>query len=156
MQDPEEATHHLDPDRRVAMTLYLEALSLSGRDWQLEACGNFKPHEIHSIYYMTPHNPSCVVEIGSTFALKQQALDVLSYQLAFSGQVIKQRIGDVALRHVISNYDAIQNDDEALGRALFHATDLALALYHGAAGHAHAGLAEAFRHEGPLKMERLR
>lgn len=154
-QDPEHSYHDLDPDRRLAMLLYLEAVALAGRDWRIEEAGGFPPHHIGDIYYMSPETPNCVVEISSTFELKQRALDSLGTQLAFTAQMMKLRLGDDILRTIVSNYDGLREDDRELGRALHHSMDLALAMSHGVLGHTGAAMAEAFRHQGPFKLSQL-
>lgn len=154
-QDPHHAQHDLDPDRRLIALLYTEAFALAGRDWHVEACGSHAPHLVRAIYYMTPEHPNCIVEIGDTFALKQQALAVLGYQLAFSAQMIEQRAGADTLRRVVSNYDELSGDKRALGHALHSQFDLALALTHGLAGHSGAVLGEAYRREGVFVLDRL-
>ena len=122
-QDPEHSYHDLDPDRRLAMLSYLESVAIANRDWRIDECGGFAPHTIRDIYYMSPEHANCVVEIGSTFTLKQKALDVLGFQLAYSAQSMKERIGDAVLRNIVPNYDALKNDDLSLGRALHHEMD---------------------------------
>jgi LmbE family N-acetylglucosaminyl deacetylase len=154
-QDPEHSYHDLDPDRRLAMLLYLESIALAGRDWRVEECGGHPPHTIGSLYYMSPEQPNCVVEIGKTFALKQKALDCLNFQLTFSAQVMRERTGDEVLRNILPNYDELKGDNLELGRALHHAMDMALAMNHGVLSHSGAALAEAFRRQGPFKLNRL-
>ncbi len=154
-QDPEHSYHDLDPDRRLAMLLYLESIALAGRDWRIKECGGRPPHTIGDLYYMSPEQPNCVIEIGATFALKQKALDCLSYQLSFSAQVMQERIGDEVLRNILPNYDELKGDHLNLGRALHHAMDQALAMNHGVLSHSGAALAEAFRHQGPFKLGKL-
>lgn len=155
-QDPHHAQHDLDPDRRLMALLYTEAFSLAGRAvWRQEECGGHEAHTVKAIYYMTPEHPNCVVEISETFALKQQALAELDYQLRFSTQVIEQKVSPETLRHVVSNYDAIKDDKGALGLALQGEFDKALALVHGLAGHTRATLAEAYRREGVFVLEQL-
>jgi LmbE family N-acetylglucosaminyl deacetylase len=155
MQDPEHAQHDLDPDRRMIALLYAESLAVSGRDWRIEACGGHPPHPIPTIYYMTPSNPNCVVEISETFAIKQQALEALAFQMRFSAESIKQRANPETIRHIVDDWDAIKDDDTALGLELHRQFDRALALYHGLAGHSGAVLGEAYRREGEFVLERL-
>jgi LmbE family N-acetylglucosaminyl deacetylase len=154
-QDPEHSAHDLDPDRRLAMLMYLEAVAIANRDWRIEECGGFAPHAIRRIYYMTPENPNCVVEISATFALKQQALELLNYQLAYSAKVMKARMGEAVLRAIAPNYDSVKNDNRELGRALHHEMDRALAMYHGVLSHSGAAMAEAFRYQGQFKFAKL-
>ena len=154
-QDPDHVVHDLDPDRRMAMLLYLESLAVSGREWRVEECGGHKPHHVNTLYYMWAENPNCVVEIGPTFAVKKKALEALGYQLAFTAQALRERMGDDALRHVVSNFDELKHDNLLLGKALQTEMERANAMYHGVISHSGAGLAEAFRHEGPIKLDRL-
>jgi LmbE family N-acetylglucosaminyl deacetylase len=155
MQDPEHAQHDLDPDRRMIALLYAEALAVAGRDWRIEECGGHAPHPVPTIYYMTPSNPNCVVDISDTFAIKQKALEALAFQMAFSAESIKQRVDAEALRHIVDNFDDLGDDNAALGLALHRQFDRSLALYHGLAGHTGAVLGEAYRREGGFVLERL-
>lgn len=152
-QDPEHSYADLDPDRRLLMLLYLEAAALAGREWRVEECGGLRPHLIRDLYYMSPENPNCVVEIGATFALKQQALQVLEGQLAFTAQLLRSRLDPTSLQTIVPDYAALA--DLELGRALHREMDKSLALYHGLLSHAGATLAEAFRHQFPFRLERL-
>jgi LmbE family N-acetylglucosaminyl deacetylase len=152
-QDPEHSYADLDPDRRLLMLLYLEAASLAGRDWRIEECGGFERHLIRDLYYMSPHNPNCVVEIGSTFALKQQALGVLEGQMAFTAQVLRSRLNPESLETIVPGYAHLS--DLELGRSLHREMDKSSALYHGLLSHAGATMAEAFRHQFPFRLERL-
>lgn len=154
-QDPHHAQHDLDPDRRLIALLYTEAFSLAGRDWHEEQCGGRQPHLVKTIYYMTPEHPNCIVEISETFALKQQALAVLGYQLAFSAQMIEKRATPATLRQVVAAYDQVATDKRALGHALHSQFDLALALNNGLAGHSGAVLGEAYRREGVFVVDKL-
>jgi LmbE family N-acetylglucosaminyl deacetylase len=153
-QDPEHVTHDLDPDRRLAMLLYLESLAVAGRDWRIEECGGLAPTPIPAIYYMWAERPNCVVDIGATFQLKARALAGMPRQLVFIARAMRARMGDPVLHAVMTNY-AADTDDAALGLALHQEIDKANAMYHGILSHSGAGLAEAFRHEGPLLLSKL-
>lgn len=76
-QDPEHSFHDLDPDRREAMILYLEAIALAGRDFAPEQLVGLQPHPIPTIYYMTPERPNCVVDITEVAEVKERALAAL-------------------------------------------------------------------------------
>jgi LmbE family N-acetylglucosaminyl deacetylase len=155
-QDPQHAQHDLDPDRRMIALLYSESIAVASRDWHIDACGGHPPHPIPTIYYMTPEHPNCVIEISSVFALKMEALGVLASQMAFSAQVTRTRVNPDTLRHVVPSYDAIADDDVALGLALHRSFEQALALRNGLAGHgANAVLGEAYRREGMFTFDRL-
>lgn len=152
-QDPEHAQHDLDPDRRIIALLYPEAFAMASRDWRIEACGGHEPHPVPTFYYMSPEHPNCVVEIGSVFARKQAALEVLWDQLAFSAAVTRKQVSAEALRNVVPDADGL--DDRTLGLALHRQYDLALALSSGLASHTGAVLGEAYRREGPFRVDRL-
>jgi LmbE family N-acetylglucosaminyl deacetylase len=154
-QDPEHSFTDLDPDRRQAMILYLEALSLAGRDYALEECGGLEPHPVKSIYYMTPERPNCVVEVSDTFDLKERALAELSYQLEYTASVFKLRLPEAGIRRLLPDYDLLAADGLRLGAALHREMDKGLALAHGMAGHSGAVLGEAYRKEGSFRLEYL-
>lgn len=154
-QDPVHAQHDLDPDRRIIALLYTESFALAGRDWHVEACGGHDPHLVGSIYYMTPEEPNCVVEISEAFERKRRALAALGSQMAFSAQFIQRRTERETLRAVVPDFDEQAKDPVALGLALHTQFEKALALCHGLAGHSGAVLGEAYRREGPFVVERL-
>lgn len=154
-QDPHHAQHDLDPDRRLIALLYTESFALAGREWHVEQCGGHAPHLVRSIYYMTPEHPNCIVEISETFELKQAALAVLGYQMAFSAQMIEQRAPKAALTHVLPNYKELADDKRVLGLALHRQFDLALSLVNGLAGHSGAVMGEAYRREGAFVVDKL-
>lgn len=154
-QDPHHAQHDLDPDRRLIALLYTESFALAGRDWHVDACGGHDPHLVKSIYYMTPEHPNCIVEISQTFALKQQALAVLGYQLAFSAQMIERLATKETLRQVVPDYDELTADKRALGLALHRQFGKALSLVNGLAGHSGAVMGEAYRREGAFVLDAL-
>jgi LmbE family N-acetylglucosaminyl deacetylase len=153
VQDPEHAQHDLDPDRRVIAILYAEALAVAGRDWRVAECGGHAPHPIPTIYYMTPENPNCVVEIGDVLPLKLEALEELSSQNAFSAEHWLSRTKPEILRSVVPAWN--DDDPETLGREGQKAFFTALALSSGLASHSGAVLGEPYRREGAFVMERL-
>ena len=153
MQDPEHAQHDLDPDRRVIAMLYAEAMAVAGRDWRLEECGGHDPHPIPTIYYMTPENPNCVVELGDALPLKLRALEELSSQNSFSAEHWLQHTTPEILKQVVPAWT--DDDLETLGREGQKAFFTALALSHGLASHSGAVLGEPYRREGTFVMDRL-
>ncbi len=151
-QDPEHSFDDLDPDRRPAMILYLEALALAGRDWQVEETGGREPHSVHAIYYMTPHRPNCVVDATPTWERKRRALAELRGQLAFSGQAYRRLLG-AALGAVVPGHAEL--DDLALGKAMHAELDRAVLLSHGLPSHGRFALAEPYRRQGLFHLETL-
>jgi LmbE family N-acetylglucosaminyl deacetylase len=153
-QDPEHSFHDLDPDRRQAMILYLEAIALAGRDFAPEQLTELRPHPIPTIYYMTPDRPNCVVDITEVVDVKERALAELRSQHAFSAQMMRRRVPVDALAQLAGvPQDA---DEEALGLAMHRRMDQALHLYHGLMSHsARAVFAEAYRREGLFTLPHL-
>lgn len=154
-QDPHHAQHDLDPDRRLIALLYTESFALAGRDWHIAECGGYASHLVQNIYYMSPENPNCIVEISETFELKQQALATLGSQLEFSAQMIGRIASPQALRHILDNYDSLKENKRDLGLALHRQFDKALALSNGLAGHSGVVMGEPYRREGVFKLNRL-
>ena len=154
-QDPVHAQHDLDPDRRTIALLYPESFALAGRDWHVEECGGYEPHMVNTIYYMTPEEPNCIIEISEFFHLKQKALEVLTYQLAFSAKSIQERASVDILRYVVADYETLKDDPVSLGLEFHTQFDKSLALTHGLAGHSGAVLGEAYRREGPFLLDKL-
>jgi LmbE family N-acetylglucosaminyl deacetylase len=153
-QDPEHSFHDLDPDRRQAMVLYLEAIALAGRDFASERLGGLAPHAIPTIYYMTPERPNCVVDITDVVEIKERALAELGSQHAFSAQMMRRRLSPTELTRLVG-LDAGAGDD-AIGYSLHRQTDRALHLYHGVMSHsAQAVLAEPYRREGVFTLPYL-
>jgi len=153
MQDPEHAQHDLDPDRRVIAMLYAEAMAVAGRDWRLEECGGHGPHPIPTIYYMSPENPNCVVEMGDALPLKLRALEELSSQNTFSAEHWLEHTTPEILKQVVPAWK--DEDLETLGREGQKAFFTALALSHGLASHSGAVLGEPYRREGAFVLDRL-
>lgn len=153
MQDPQHAQHDLDPDRRVIALLYAEALAVAGRDWRIEECGGHEPTKIPTIYYMTPENPNCVVEIAEVLDLKLRALEVLASQNTFSAEHWRASTSDEVLRSVVPGWT--DGTLETLGREGQRTLFTALALSNGLASHSGAVLGEAYRREGSFLVDRL-
>lgn len=151
-QDPEHSFHDLDPDRRPAMILYLESLALASRDWMIKECGGRPPHPVPTIYYMTPEHANCVLDVAPVWDLKERAMAELGSQMAFSGQVYRERFGPL-LGTIVPGH--AQMDDATLGRAVHRETDRAFHLYHGIAGHGRFVLAEPYRREGAFQLTSL-
>ncbi len=154
-QDPEHSFLDLDPDRREAMILYLEAVSLAARDWKIEECGGLDPHLVRSIYFMTPEHPNCVVDISEIYPLKEQAMAELSSQLAFSAAVLGKMVPQSAMRSLLSDYEQVKEVPVELGRALHREMDRAFHLYHGLLSHTGFALAEPFRRAGRFELTYL-
>lgn len=153
-QDPEHSFHDLDPDRRQAMILYLEALALASRDWELDQTPGLKPHPVATIYYMTPHRANCVVDVSPVWDLKEKAMAALRSQMAFSGEILYGKIGDSGVKAMLGA-DATWGDMTELGTRLHREMDRAFHIYHGLLSHGHFALAEPYRREGNFHLEIL-
>ena len=134
------------------MILYLEALALAGRTWQVEECGGHAPHTVRTIYYMTPHHPTCVIDVAPVWDRKERALGELRSQLTFSGQAYRSLLGGGIHALVPGHADM---DDFTLGAAAHRELDRAFHLYHGLLSHGRFALAEPYRRQGPFHRETL-
>lgn len=155
-QDPEHGFSDLDPDRRQAMILYLEAIALAGRHFALDEC-ELEPHPIPTIYYMVPHHPNCIVDVAPVWDLKERAMDELKTQMEFSAQMLGRRVDEDLLRKLVSGDVAPSDKTRAeLGRELHREMDKALHLYHGLRGHGSTCvLGEPYRREGAFNLQEL-
>jgi hypothetical protein len=153
-QDPEHSFDDLDPDRRQAMILYLESIALASRDFALEDMPGLHPHPIPALYFMTPSRPNCVVNVADVWELKEKAMAQLKSQMAFSGQVLRQKLGDKGVRALVG-LSTTWKDDAELGTLLHREMDRAFHLYHGLLTHGNYALAEPYRRLGNFHFERL-
>ncbi len=154
-QDPVHSFSDLDPDRRQAMILYLEAIALSSRDFALEEMPDLKPHPIPTIYYMVPEQPNCVVDISPVFNIKESAREKLEHQLAFTTKVYLNRLSKETLKSIIPDLDSLPSDLE-IGRSLHREMDKAFHLYHGLLAHGSKfAFAEPYRREGCFNLDYL-
>ncbi len=154
-QDPVHAQHDLDPDRRTIALLYPESFAISGRDWHIEECGGYEPHMPRTIYYMTPENANCIVEISKYYAIKQKALGVLKDQMTFSAKHTLKHVSAETIGYVVENFDDVKDDMFSLGLALHSQFEKSLAITHGLGGHSGAVLGEAYRREGQFVIPKL-
>jgi LmbE family N-acetylglucosaminyl deacetylase len=154
-QDPVHAQHDLDPDRRIMALLYTESFALAGRDWHVAECGGHEPHSVRSIYYMTPEEANCIIEIGEVFALKQKALEALQTQMVFSAEVLSRLVTPDTMRHLVPNLDELSGNPAALGLQLSRQFFMADAVHYGLAGHSGAVLGEPYRREGVFVLDKL-
>lgn len=154
MPDPVHALADLDPDRRPASELVLEALSLCGRDWREDELGT--TCRTPQLYYYAPAHPTCVVDVVATFPRKLAALAALDYQATYSAQVLSARLGPEAWAQVTALAGQTADGSTAVsGSQLLAALETAHAVHHGAGGHSGAALAEAFRHSSVITLPRL-
>lgn len=151
-QDPEHSLADLDPDRRPAMTLILEALGLASRAFAED--DGLAPHPVPTVYYMTPSRPNCVVNIAPFWEKKVAAMDALESQLEFSGRHWSTHMKSEDLEVLVPGYGGLGSDLER-GRAVHRALDRAIHIYHGIGHHGHFAFAEAYRREGDFHLDTL-
>lgn len=151
-QDPEHSLADLDPDRRPAMTLILEALGLASRGYAAD--DGLEPHPVPTVYYMTPSRPNCVVNIAPYWDKKVAAMDALESQLEFSGRHWSDAMKPEDLEALVPGYADLRSDVER-GRAVHRALDRAIHIYHGIGHHGHFAFAEAYRREGDFHLDTL-
>ncbi|GIW07675.1 MAG: hypothetical protein KatS3mg060_2480 [Dehalococcoidia bacterium] len=154
-QDPVHAYEDLDPGRRDIMGVYLEAIALAGRDWRSAECGGWPPHLAESVYFMTPSEPNCLVDVADVWDLKERAMDQLGSQLAFSGESYRRRFSPEAIRLLAPDADPA-GEAAALGRALHRTIDLAFHVSQAVHSHSGLAIAEPYRKMGPFALDRLR
>ncbi|MCE1157445.1 MAG: GlcNAc-PI de-N-acetylase [Spirochaetia bacterium] len=153
-QDPEHVLHDLDPDRRPAMTLILEALALASRDYALDEIPNLSPHPIPKIYYMSPVNPNCTINVADVWDLKEKGMDVLVSQMEFSGHHFETNLSSRELEILAPGFVKMDNYYKK-GRAVHSAIDKAIHMYYGVGGHGNFALAEPYRFEGKFEFTEL-
>ncbi|GAA4698498.1 PIG-L deacetylase family protein [Phytohabitans rumicis] len=151
-QDPEQSLTDLDPDRRPAMTLILEALGLAGRGYAAE--DGLPPHPVPTVYYMTPSRPNCVVDVAPYWPVKVAAMNALRTQLEFSAAHWENQLSPADLGALVPGYANIADPYER-GRALHEVLDRAAHIYHGAGHHGRYAFAEAYRRDGDFHLSTL-
>ena len=153
-QDPEHCISDLDPGRRPAMTLLLEAMALAGRDYARDKMPELKPHRHFSVYYMTPEHPNCLVDIADSWQAKCDAMDVLESQLEFIAELAEGRPEEKQYAQLIPGFDQMETRLER-GRAIKRLMDQAYHLFYGSTGHNHVLLSENYRKDGMFVLEQL-
>lgn len=153
-QDPEHCVSDLDPGRRPAMTLLLEAMALAGRDYARGRMPDLKPHRHFTVYYMTPEHPNCLVDIASSWQAKCDAMDVLESQLEFIAELAEGTETEKQYAQLIPGFDRMETHLER-GRAIKRLMDQAYHLYHGSTGHNHVLLSENYHREGMFVLDQL-
>jgi LmbE family N-acetylglucosaminyl deacetylase len=153
--DPDHAEHDLDPDRRIFSLLYLESLALAGREWGLKSAGSYEAYTVPGVYFMSPEQPNCIVEISEVVSIKEKALAELHWQHAAGGAEARRKYSEAFLRQLLPNYAEIAHDDVLLGSAIRRCAIQAEAIYNGLGGHSGAILGEPYRRIEPFVMEYL-
>ncbi len=153
-QDPEHSYHDLDPDRRPAMILILESISLASRDFALKDMEGLAPHSIPTIYYMTPHHPNTVLDISQVWDKKELAMSQLESQMEFSGSHFNHILDEKTAEILSPGYSTLTTDVER-GKAIHKVLDLAVHMYHGIPSHGRFALAEAYRRDGNYHLDQL-
>lgn len=152
-QDPEHCVDDLDPGRRPAMTLLLEAMALAGRDFTGDTTG-LKPWGKFTVYFMTPEHPNCLVDISDVWQEKCAAMDALTYQLEFIGELMEGSRRKPYYEMLIPGFSDLR-DNVAVGTAAKRLQDQAYHLYYGSTGHDDVFLSEAFRRSNKFVLENL-
>lgn len=153
-QDPEHCIGDLDPGRRPAMILLLEAMALAGRSYACDKMPDLKPHRGFSVYYMTPEHPNCLVDIASSWDAKCQAMEVLKSQLEFIAELAEGTEEEKQYAQLIPHFNEMETRLER-GTAIKRLMDQAYHLYYGSTGHNHVLLSENYRKEGMFVFDQL-
>lgn len=156
-QDPEHCYHDLDPDRRQAMVLVLEAMALASRDYELYETPGLEPHPIPTIYYMMPEQPNCVVDVSEVWDQKQEAMDKLETQQEFTAALTMERFNEESLNPIAPELRELKQKGDLLsiGKKLHEAREKSYHMYHGLCSHGHFALAEPYRREGKFHLKTL-
>jgi LmbE family N-acetylglucosaminyl deacetylase len=154
-QDPEHCLSDLDPGRRPFMTLVLEAIALAGRAYALDELPGLAPCTSAALYYMTPENPNCVVDIFPVWDKKCAAMDALEAQLIFFGKNEEESLELLARRQkLIPDWLQIESEAER-GRLWKRKMDEAFYMYPASTGHCKALFAEPYRRDGYFVLDNL-
>lgn len=153
-QDPEHVLHDLDPDRRPAMTLILEAIAVASRSFANFETPGLDPHPIAKIYYMSPLNPNCTINVADVWDLKEKGMDVLESQMEFSGHHFEKNLSEKELNVLAPGFKDIDSYYKK-GRLIHSEIDRAIHMYYGVGGHGKFALAEPYRFEGKFEFEEL-
>ncbi|MBY6185855.1 PIG-L family deacetylase [Marinobacter hydrocarbonoclasticus] len=152
-QDPEHSFDDLDPDRRPAMLLILEAIALAGRDFGLDAMPELAPHPVPTIYYMSPKNPNCCVSLAEVWQQKEEAMDCLAAQMTYSGEHFTERLSAAEQLAIHPHFSDLPMQQR--GREVQRAMDRALYLHTGLVCHSRYALAEPYRRHGMMELPAL-
>jgi LmbE family N-acetylglucosaminyl deacetylase len=153
-QDPEHSYRDLDPDRRPAMLLILESIALASRDFALDRTPGLEPHKIPTIYYMTPQNPNCLLNIAPVWHLKEKAMDILESQMEFSGRHFEENLNSAELEALVPGFKDLDSYYKK-GREVHRTIDKALHMFYGLCDHGHYALSEAYKMDGRFELKEL-
>ena len=154
-QDPEHCVTDLDPGRRPFMTLVLEAIALAGRGYALDETPGLEPSGGATLYFMTPENPNCVVDIFDAWDAKCAAMDALERQLEYFGDRDKNTEETNARRRkLVPEWDTLESNLER-GRMMKREMDKAFYVYPYSTGHCAAVFAEPYRRDGHFILDGL-
>lgn len=153
-QDPEHCIQDLDPDRRPAMTLLLESIALASRDFAMTDTPGLEPHPVPRIYYMSPLNPNCTINIAEVWDLKERGMDVLESQMIFSGHHFEKNLSKKELDVLVPGFFEFKEYYDK-GREAHKAIDRAIYMYYGVGGHGNFALAEPYRYQGRFEFDEL-
>ncbi|MGL5328883.1 MAG: PIG-L deacetylase family protein [Peptostreptococcaceae bacterium] len=153
-QDPHGCIHDFDPDRRMAMILILEAISLCSRDFHEESINEFGKCKTPTIYYMFAHDNNTVVDICDVWEEKNKAMHVLESQMEFSGKHYETYYGNETMKKIVPNWDELDTYLEK-GRQAQKQFDYALYLSNGMNNHGKKAFSEVYRKEGMFYLDNL-
>lgn len=152
-QDPEHCVGDLDPGRRPAMILLLEAMALAGRAVWLDEEAGLELHRGFNVYYMTPEHPNCLVDILDVWDEKCKAMNVLESQLEFIGELNDTPEERAMWGKFIPGADSMNRLE--YGTAIKRIMDSAYHMYYGSTGHNKVLLSENYRKESLFVLDEL-
>jgi hypothetical protein len=155
-QDTEHCISDMDPGRRPFMMLVLESIALAGRHFGMEEMPDLKPWGGATLYYMTPENPNCVIDIFDVWEQKCAAMDALHAQLLSFGRQRPNAPPEHLARRkaLVPEWETIESDLER-GKLVKRKMDEAFYMYPSTTGHCRAIYAEPYRRDGYFVLKKL-
>ncbi len=152
-QDPEHSVSDLDPGRRHAMTLILEALSMCARDW-LVTDGSVALDRAPTVYYMSPARANCVIDITAHWGQRTAAMESLTTQVEYTAQHWEAELTSAQLEALVPGYAALAPGLDR-GRALHQVRDRTTHIHQGMGHHGRFPFAEVYRRETLIPLGTL-
>lgn len=149
-QDPEHSVSDLDPGRRPAMTLILEALSMCARDYLVDG-GRDALDRAPTVYYMSPLRPNCTLDITAHWDQKTAAMASLDTQVAYTAEHWEAQLSTAQLEVLVPGYAQLAPGRER-GLALHHVLDRAHHIHQGMGHHGRVPFAEVYRRDNLLPL----
>ena len=103
---------------------------------------------------MTPSEPNCLLDVADVWDIKEQAMNTLESQMAFSAAGYRRRFTPEVLQVLAPGAD-LDGDPVALGKAVHREVDRAYHISKAIHSHSKLALAEPYRKLGLFTFDRL-